>query len=266
MGSGISVPKPRAGIAPDPLLRAILVKRRLSLSPMVSLPGYFPGTQPPIERTPVADAPAPAVRSGPSILRRLCTEPAIRDHFLPRIESDGVGALRIEIAVNRIFPAAEGEVPHRCRHADIDAEHPGLDALAEDPGRRPGLREKAGGVAVSAAVRQRDRRVQVRGAHQAHHRAKDLLPADEHLRRHIVEDRRPDEATPRPVGYGLGTAVEAKPGSFRHPSLDRSPNPLFLSRVHHGTERRGVVQAVSQLEFTRGADESVDDGVLSRSI
>ena len=36
--------------------------------------------------------------------------------------------------------------------------------------------------------------------------------------------------------------------------------------VHHGTERRGVVQAVSQLEFTRRADEGIDDGVLSHSI
>src|ERR1700678_3774684 len=36
MGSGISVPKPRAGIAPDPLLRAIFVSRRLSFSTIVA--------------------------------------------------------------------------------------------------------------------------------------------------------------------------------------------------------------------------------------
>ena len=35
-GSGISVPNPRAGMAPDPLLRGNVVWRRLSLSTMVS--------------------------------------------------------------------------------------------------------------------------------------------------------------------------------------------------------------------------------------
>src|SRR4051794_21858969 len=104
---------------------------------MVALPGYRSGSP---------------VRSNPSILRRLGTEPAIRDHFLPRVESNGVSTLRVEISVNRFLPAAERKEPHRRRHADIDAEHPGLDALAEDAGRRPGMREYGSRVAVSAAV------------------------------------------------------------------------------------------------------------------
>src|SRR5277367_5130326 len=146
-------------------------------------------------------------RSNPSILRRLGTEPAFRDHFLSRVESNGVSTLRIEITVKRTLPAAERKERHRRRYADIDTEHPDLDALAEDAGRCAGLREEGDRVAVSAAVRQRDRRVQVRGAHHAHHRAKNLLPADEHLRCHLVEDRRPEEAAARPVADGLGTAV-----------------------------------------------------------
>src|SRR5271170_6069295 len=99
------------------------------------------------------------VRSNPSILRRLGTEPAFRDHFLSRVESDSVTTLRIEITVNRTLPAAERKERHRRRHADIDAEHPGLDAFAERAGRCAGLREEGGRVAVSAAVCQRDRRV-----------------------------------------------------------------------------------------------------------
>ena len=117
-----------------------------------------------VHRTWVACDPGLPVRSNPSILRPLGTEPAFRDHFLSRVESNGISTLRIEITVNRILPAAERKEPHRRRHADIDAEHPGLDAFAEDAGRRPGLREEASRVAVSAAVCQRDRRVQVRGA------------------------------------------------------------------------------------------------------
>src|SRR5262249_3325873 len=96
------------------------------------------------------------VRSGPSIFRSLGTEPAFRNHFLSRVERNGVSTLRIEVPVNGILPAAERKEPHRCRHGDVDAEHPGLDAFAESAGRRPGLREKASRVAVSAAVRQRD--------------------------------------------------------------------------------------------------------------
>src|SRR5579884_1672930 len=170
-----------------------------------------------IERTPVADAPGLPVRSNPSILRRLGAEPAFRDHFLWRVESNGVSTLGKQITVKRTLPAAERKERHRRRHAEIDAEHPGLDTLAEGASRRAGLREKGGRVAVSAAVCQGDRRVQVRGAHHAHHRAKNLLPADEHLRRHIVEDGRPDEAAARPVGDSLAAAVEAKPGSFLTP-------------------------------------------------
>src|SRR4051794_5140151 len=100
MGSGISVPKPRAGIAPDPLLRAILVKRSLSLSTTVSPPRDGPGG---LQSAAVADqiwSGFEPVRSNPSILRPLGAEPAFRDHFFSRVESDGVGTLRIEITVN----------------------------------------------------------------------------------------------------------------------------------------------------------------------
>src|SRR5271154_2892602 len=46
-GSGIRVPKPRAGIAPDPLLRALFVLRRLSLSAIVAPRRCEPGGPPP---------------------------------------------------------------------------------------------------------------------------------------------------------------------------------------------------------------------------
>ena len=48
----------------------------------------------------VAGAAGLPVRSEPSILRPLGTEPAFRDHFLSRVESNGVSTLRIEITVN----------------------------------------------------------------------------------------------------------------------------------------------------------------------
>src|SRR5271165_4933889 len=73
--------------------------------------------------TPAAGAPGLAVRSNPAILRRLGTEPAFRDHFLSRVESNGV-SMRIEITLKRTLPAAERKERHRRRHADIDAEHP----------------------------------------------------------------------------------------------------------------------------------------------
>src|SRR6516162_1095244 len=76
-GSGISVPKPRAGIAPDSLLRAIRVKRRLSLPAIVSLL-VFSEFEP--------------VRSNRSVLWRLGTEPAFCGHWrlLGRLEDERV--------------------------------------------------------------------------------------------------------------------------------------------------------------------------------
>jgi hypothetical protein len=69
----------------------------------------------------VAHAPGLPVRSNPSILRRLGTEPAFGDHFLLRVESNGVSTLRIEITVKRTLPAPERKERHRRGHAEIDA-------------------------------------------------------------------------------------------------------------------------------------------------
>ncbi|QJW94786.1 hypothetical protein FTUN_2309 [Frigoriglobus tundricola] len=202
----------------------------------------------------------------PSALRRLGPEPAFRDHFPSPVESNGVGTLRITLTVHRTLPAAKREERHRRRHAGIDAEQPDLDALAEGTSRCAGLREAGDRVAVSAAVCQRDRRVQVWGAHHAHHRAKSSSRPT-----HISGATSSKTVGPRKPpgglwGDGLGTAVEAKPGPFRHPALDRGPDPLFLLWVHHGTERRGLVQAVSQFEFTCRADDGICDGGLPDSI
>ena len=56
--------------------------------------------------------------------------PATRDDLLAGVEVDGVGAVGVEVAVHRVLPAGEGEPGDRGGDADVDAEHPGLGAVA----------------------------------------------------------------------------------------------------------------------------------------
>ncbi len=60
----------------------------------------------------------------------LIPSPATRDHLLAGVEVDGVGAVGVEVAVHRVLPAGEGEPGDRGGDADVDAEHPGLGAVA----------------------------------------------------------------------------------------------------------------------------------------
>src|SRR5262249_42882591 len=80
-------------------------------------------------------------RSHPTVPGRLGPEPAFGDDLLARVEGHGVGAVGVQVAEKGLLPAAEREEGHGRRHAQVDAEHAGLDALAEGPRRRPRLRE-----------------------------------------------------------------------------------------------------------------------------
>src|SRR5687767_8971043 len=105
--------------------------------------------------------------SNPPVFRRFGTEPAFRHDFLACVERDRVLAVRPEVAEDRLLPAAEREERHRRRHAEVNPEHARLDAFAELAARRSRLGEQRHRVAVAAAIRHRDRLVQVAGAQHA---------------------------------------------------------------------------------------------------
>src|SRR3954454_22519077 len=72
-------------------------------------------------------------------------EEAAGDRLLARVEVDGVGAVGVQVAQEAVLPAAEREEGHRRRDADVDADHPGLDVVAEAADRAAGLRGEGGG-------------------------------------------------------------------------------------------------------------------------
>src|SRR5947209_12729317 len=101
--------------------------RRSKLSPQP--PAHAPGAPPahaPAGGGPHAGlrtawrSPLHEVRPAPLAAR----EPAARDRLLPREELDGVGAVGVEVAEERVLPAGEREERDGGRDADVDAHHP----------------------------------------------------------------------------------------------------------------------------------------------
>src|SRR5262249_47423367 len=82
------------------------------------------------------------------LLRR--GEPAGHRHFLLRIEVDPFRPLDVQVAEERLVPAGEREPGHRRRHADVDADHPGVETALELAGRPAAPREDGRAVAVLA--------------------------------------------------------------------------------------------------------------------
>src|SRR5919204_513100 len=70
-------------------------------------------------------APAPPYRLGP------LSSPPGDEHLLARIELDPVGAMHMQVTVERPLPPREGEKGEGLGHGDVHAHHPRLDALAK---------------------------------------------------------------------------------------------------------------------------------------
>ena len=68
-------------------------------------------------------------------------EPAGHGHFLLGEELDAFLALHVQIAKKGFAPAVEREPGHRRRNANVDAHHPGFDAMLEFARRLARARE-----------------------------------------------------------------------------------------------------------------------------
>src|SRR6185503_19148600 len=100
------------------------------------------------------------------------SEPAADDHLLVRVELDAVAAVRLEVAVEAALGAAEREVRHRCRNADVHPEHARLDAITILARPLAARREDARRVAELVLANDLDRFVEVLRLHHAEHRPK----------------------------------------------------------------------------------------------
>src|SRR5215204_4486529 len=118
----------------------------------------------------------PFIRSGLyEIASGLATrEPPARDGLLARVELDRVGAVRVQVAEERVLPAREREERDRRRDADVDPDHAGLDLVAEAPHGGAVLGEDRRAVAEAARVHDADRLVERLDVDQREHGPEDL--------------------------------------------------------------------------------------------
>src|SRR6202158_5745378 len=79
------------------------------------------------------------------------SRPALDHHFRFRVKLHGVAPLAVQNPEKTFLPAAEREIRHRRRHADIDPDIPRRRFIAESPRRRAAGGEKRGLVPVRAS-------------------------------------------------------------------------------------------------------------------
>ena len=135
-----------------------------------------------------------------------------------RVEADAVRARRVQVAEERLLPAAEREEGHRRGDADVDAEHAGLRSALERARRGPRAREDRGRVAVARGVEVPDRLVERVGAHDGQHRTEQLGAPQLHRLGHVVEERRAEE---EPLVARALAAVDDERGAGLLPLRDR---------------------------------------------
>src|SRR3954467_2877492 len=120
-------------------------------------------------------------------------EVAARDGLLARVELDGVRAVRVQVAEERVLPAREREEGDGRRDPDVDADHARLDLVGVAAYRRAGLREDRRAVAEPAGVHELDRLVERADVDDRQDRAEDLLLGGPRSGPDAVEDRRAHE-------------------------------------------------------------------------
>ena len=155
--------------------------------------------------------------------------PARRDRLQPRVEAHAVHAMHVQVAEQRVAPAAERVERHRHRNRHVDAGHADFDVLLEPSRRMARAREQRRAVGIRIGVDHRDRIGERFGAHDGEHRTEDLLAIDRHLGRDAIEQRRADEETRL-------RARRSSAGGRRRPATrprvtPRSMSPVIRSRA-----------------------------------
>ncbi len=139
----------------------------------------------------------------------------MRDGLALGVEAHRVRPVGRQVAEQRALPAPERVVGHRHRQRHVDADHADQDVVAEVARRLAVPREDAGAVAVLMAVDQVHGLLQRADAHDAQHRAEDLVLVDRHAGLHVVEQAGADEVAVLVAGGQLHVAaVDQQRGAF----------------------------------------------------
>ena len=133
-------------------------------------------------------------------------EPAGHCHFLLGEELHAFLALHVQVAEEGFAPAVERKPGHGCRHAYVDAHHPGFDAMLEFARRLARTREYRSAVSVGRTVGQLDGGIQISEAHDIEDGTENLLARHGHPALHVVQNGGADEEAirqyiPRPLKF-----------------------------------------------------------------
>ena len=164
----------------------------------------------------------------------------------------------MQVAEERVLPAAERVVRHRHRNRHVDADHADVDVELELAGDSPVAGKDRDAVAIRILVHEPHGLVVGVDARDAEHRTEDLVLVDVHLRLDVVEQRhaqeepvaiavRPDITAVGDHGRALlpalvdvrGDLVAVLAGDERphlgirlHAVADLHPRQALLDRVH----------------------------------
>ena len=116
------------------------------------------------------------------------SKPPLYDDLLLGEELDGVHALAVKVAEERVLHPAEGEERHRGGGADVHADVAAGDLVPELLGVPAARGEDGGGVAIGAPVHHPYSLFEVPGGEDAHPGAEYLLLSDGHLWGDALED------------------------------------------------------------------------------
>src|SRR5581483_4366040 len=119
--------------------------------------------------------------------------PAAHGGLLASVEGDAFGTLQVQVAEEALVPAGKREPGHGRRNADVDADHPRVEAPPELACRPAAVGEDRGAVAVIAARAKRQRLLQAVHPHDGEYRPEYLLPRQARFGAHLVHDARSDE-------------------------------------------------------------------------
>ena len=108
--------------------------------------------------------------------------PAGRDGLGAGVELHSLRAVDVQIAEERLLPAAKREEGHGHRDGDVHPHHPHLHLVLEALRRRAGAGEDGGAVAVGVRVDDREGLLERAGAEHDQHWPEDLLAVDRHRR------------------------------------------------------------------------------------
>ena len=191
-------------------------------------------------------------------------EPACKRHLLLRVKRNALCALNVQIAEERFVPAGEREPGHRRRHADVDADHSGVEVPLELPGRPTAAGENAGSVAVLAVAAQFERVFECCRANDGEDRAEDFFLRQSHAGLHLIDDARAEQKSVlRQITL---TAIECHIRAFL--SGDVEIRSDFLPMLGRNNRAHVDIRAAigrTDFHFRADIDQTIDERVADFS-